>query len=151
MHEASKLPGGEYSYEPYPAGGCMSKDPDADPDAHHKRSVQALDCASDALPPLRLARMAFIAASDGLKRNVPKSVAELTGGEYFVFKDAKTLSDHLIAISNDVPNYYVLSFHPQSPGPGLHALKVSVKGRPDLRVSARNAYWMDAATPVDDK
>ncbi len=151
QHEASKLPGGDYSNEPYPAGGCMSKDPDADPDAHHKRSVQALDCASDLLPPLRLARMAFLAASDGLKRNVPKSVAQLTGGEYFAFKDATTLTGHLMTISNDVPNYYVLSFHPQSRSPGLHALKLSLKDRPDLRVSARNAYWMDVETPVDDK
>ena len=93
----------------------MSHDPDADPDAHGKRSVQALDCASDLLPPLRLARIAYLAARDGLQRNVPESVAQLTGGEYFAFKDAKTLSRHLITISNDAPNYYVLSFHPQSP------------------------------------
>ena len=43
-------------------GGCMSREPDADPDAHGKRSVQALDCASDLIPPLRLGRMAYIAA-----------------------------------------------------------------------------------------
>ena len=96
----------------------MSQDPKADPDAQGKRGVQALDCASDLLPPLRLARMAFLAAKDGLKRNVPESVAQLTGGEYFAFKDAKTLAQHLITISNDVPNYYVLSFRPQSPQAG---------------------------------
>jgi hypothetical protein len=64
--EASKLPlpgGSPYSDEPYPPGGCMSYDSSADPDAHGKRSIQALDCASDLLPPLRLARMAFLAAS----------------------------------------------------------------------------------------
>ena len=49
---------------------------------------------------------------------MPESVAQLTGGEYFAFKDATTLSRHLIPISNDVPNYYVLSFSPQSPHPG---------------------------------
>jgi VWFA-related protein len=84
-HEASKvpLPGGTpYGNEPYGAGGCMSQDPGADPDAHGNRRVQALDCASDLLPPLRLVRMAFIAAKDGLKRNAPESVAQLTGGEY---------------------------------------------------------------------
>jgi len=114
-HEASKLPapgGTSYSNEPYKPGGCMSKDPNADPDAHGNRAAQALDCAGDLLPPLRLARIAFLAAKDGLKRNVPESVAQLTGGEYFTFKDAKTLTQHLITISNDVPNYYFLSFRP---------------------------------------
>jgi hypothetical protein len=103
-HEASKLPGGASAREPYPAGGCMSRDPNADPDAHGNRGAQALDCASDLLPPLRLARIALLAAKEGLKRNVPKSVAELTGGEYFNFKDATTLTRHLITISNQIPN-----------------------------------------------
>jgi hypothetical protein len=129
-HEASKLPGGSYSDKPYPPGGCMSKDPNADSDAHGKRSVQALDCAADLLPPLRVARMAFLAARDGFKRNVPESVAKLTGGEYFSFDNAATLKDRLIMISNDVPNYYVLSFRPKSPDPGLHALELRLKDRP---------------------
>jgi VWFA-related protein len=147
-HEAAKvpLPGGTpYGETPYPAGGCMSHDPAADPDAHGDRKVQAFDCASDLLPPLRLARMAFIAAKDGLKRNVPESVAQLTGGEYFPFMDAKILNRRLLTVSNDVPNYYVLSFRPQSPSPGIHALQLSVKGRPELQVRARTAYWIDTA------
>jgi len=151
-HEAAKIPrpeGSPYGNEPYQPGGCMSKVPDADPDAHGNRSVQALDCASDLLPPLRLARMAFIAASDGLKQNVPESVARLTGGEYFAFKDATTLVRHLITISNDVPNYYVLSFRPQSPDLGLHALGLSIKDRPGLKVRARKAYWVDAESPTN--
>ena len=154
VHEASKLPregGSPYSDQPYPPGGCMSKDPNADPDAHGKRSVQALDCASDLLPPLRLARMAFIAAREGFKRNVPQSVAQLAGGEYFTFKNAATLARRLISISNDVPNYYVLSFRPQSPHPGLHALQLSVKNRPGLQLRARKAYWVDAGTAANNK
>jgi len=147
-HEASKLPipGADtpYSSEPYPPGGCMSRDPGADPDAHGNRSVQALDCASDLFPPLRLVRMAFLTANEGLKRNVPESVAQLTGGEYFAFKDATTLTRHLLTISNDVPNYYVVSFSPPSPQPGFHALELSLKNQPDLRVTARKAYWVDA-------
>jgi VWFA-related protein len=148
-HEASKVPvpgGTPYSNQPYPPGGCMSRDPNADPDAHGNRGVQALDCASDLLPPLRLARMAFLAAKDGLKRNVPRSVAQLTGGEYFAFKDATTLTRHLVTISNEVPNYYVLSFRPQSPYPGFHALELRVKDRPHYEVKARKGYWVDPAT-----
>jgi len=153
-HEASKLPapgGTPYSNEPYSPGGCMSHDPNADRDAHGKRSVQALDCASDLLPPLRLARIAFLAAKTGLKSNVPKSVAQLTGGEYFAFKDATTLTRHLITISNDVPNYYVLSFRPQSPDPGPHTLELRVKDRPEYKLRARQGYWVDAAADANDK
>ena len=151
--EASKLPlpgGSPYSDEPYPPGGCMSHDSNADPNARGKRSIQALDCASDLLPPLRLARMAFLTARNGLKRNVPESVARLTGGEYFAFKDATTLTRHLITISSDVPNYYVLSFRPQSPHPGLHALELSLKDRPALKLRARKAYWVDAGAAANN-
>ena len=153
-HEVSKIPrpgGSPYMNEPYAPGGCMSKDPNADPDAHGNRTVQALDCASDLLPPLRLARMAFISASDGLKRNTPKSVARLTGGEYFAFSDAENLRLGLIRASHDVPSYYVLSFRPKSPDPGLHALGVSLKERPGLRSSARKAYWIEAEAPLNSK
>lgn len=153
-HEASKLPplpaplpqpsGTPYSEVPYGPGGCMQ--PGTDPDAHGKRDVQALDCASDLLPPLRLARMAFLAAREGVKRNVPETVARLTGGEYFTFKNAKTLAQQLLVVSNDVPNYYVLSFRPQSPQPGFHALELKLKDQPKLRVWARKAYWVDAGT-----
>ena len=136
---------------PYAPGGCMSKDPNADPDAHRNRSVQALDCASDLLPPLRLVRMVFIAASDGLKQNVPKSVARLTGGEYFAFSDANTLRRDLITVSRDVPNYYVLSFRPQSAEPGLHVLGLSLKEKPRLQSSARKAYWVEAEASTDSK
>jgi hypothetical protein len=80
---------------------------------------------------------------DGLARNVPKSVAELTGSEYFAFKDRKTLSRRLVSIANDVPNYYVLSFHPQSPHSGFHALNLQLKDRPELRLNARKAYWVE--------
>lgn len=153
-HEASKIPrqgGSPYMDEPYAPGGCMSKDPGADLDANGNRNVQALDCASDLLPPLRLARMAFIAASDGLKQNAPKSVARLTGGEYHTFSDAHNLRLDLIRVSHDVPSYYVLSFRPQSPYPGLHELGVSLKEKPGLQPSARKAYWIDAEALTNSK
>jgi VWFA-related protein len=152
QHEASKLPrpgGTPYGKEPHGAGGCMSLDPDADPDAHGNRRVQALDCMSDLLPPLRLVRMAFIAAKDGLKRNVPESVAQLTGGEYFAITNAATLKRSLLTVSNDVPNYYLLSFRPESPSAGLHTLGLTLKNRPELQLKARSTYWLDAEASVE--
>jgi hypothetical protein len=62
--------------------------------------------------------MAAIRVSDGKKRNVPATVAELSGGEYFKFENSRSLVIGLLTISNHVPNRYVLSFQPQSPHPG---------------------------------
>jgi VWFA-related protein len=141
-HEAAKvpLPGGTpYGDTPYGPGGCMGYG--NDPDSHGNRRVQALDCLEDLAPPLRLARMAFYEARDGLKRNVPETVAHQTGGEYFDFKDSKSLVKRLELISNDMPAYYVLSFTPATPHPGLHALAVSVPTQPTLSLTARKAYW----------
>lgn len=143
-HEASKIPvpgGNDYTSQPYAPGGCMSRD--SDPDANGNRGVQALDCASDIVPPLRLARMAFLAAKDGLRSDVPHSVAQLTGGEYFGFKDAASLSRALLSASNDLPNYYILSFRPASPHAGMHSLQVTVADQRKLQLKSRKAYWVD--------
>jgi hypothetical protein len=87
--------------------------------------------------------MAAIAATDGLKRNVPETVAHLTGGEYFKLTDAKALERSLLTISNHIPNRYVLSFQPQSPHPGLHVIGLSLPNYSKLAVTARTSYWVD--------
>jgi hypothetical protein len=48
-----------------------------------------------------------------------------------------------MTISNHVPNRYVLSFHPQRPHPGYHAIALRLKDRPGLRITARSSYWVD--------
>ena len=105
---------------------------------------QAFDCAALLAPPLALAKMAVLAGVHSLERNVPETVAEMTGGEYFPFKDTKTLEHDLETISNHVPNRYMLSFQPQSPHPGLHTVKLSLKSYPNLDLAARNSYWVDS-------
>jgi VWFA-related protein len=149
-HEAAKIPfpaDTPYANIPYGPGGCMGYG--NDPDSHGNRRVQALDCLEDLAPPLRLARIAFYEARDGLKRNVPETVAHQTGGEYFPFNDSKSLVKRLELISNDMPAYYVLTFTPQTPHPGLHALAASVPQKPDLLLNARKAYWAQGAeTPA---
>jgi VWFA-related protein len=134
------------NHHPNPPHGCMGKDPDPDPDATHNKAIQAYDCATQLLPPLALAKMAAILASDGLKRNVPETVARLTGGEYFKLTNAGNLDRDLATISNHVPNRYILSFQPQSPHPGLHALDLQLKSYPGLRLTFRDGYWADPAT-----
>jgi VWFA-related protein len=146
---------------PGPKGGCMAKDTptepdDSSPDANDKsapaRSAgrvanQAYDCPGLLAPPLALAKMAFVAGRNGLRRNVPETVASLTGGEYYQFKDARGIERDMITLSNHVPNRYILSFHPQSPHPGLHALTLHLNSYPNLEVSARTSYWADTEAP----
>jgi VWFA-related protein len=140
-HDASKF----NQSEPGPAHGCFSKD-GADPEYNGHYGKQVLDCISQLAPPLRLATMAWIAASDGLRKSTAESIAGLTGGEFFHFHNAKDLRAGLIRIANDVPNYYVLSFRPSSVTPGLHALHLEIKGRRELVFRARSEYWIDSDT-----
>ena len=60
--------------------------------------------------------------------------------------DAKDLKAGLVKMSSDVPNYYVLSFHPTSLTPGLHALHLELKDRPQLELKSRSEYWIDNDT-----
>ncbi len=129
---------------PNPPHGCMGKDPDPDPDATQNKAIQAYDCLTQLVPPLALAKMAAIAATDGLKRNIPETVAHLTGGEYYKLTDARSLERDLVTISNHIPNRYVLSFQPRSPHPGLHAIELKLRDYPNLRLTARSSYWADA-------
>ncbi|HLW85217.1 MAG TPA: VWA domain-containing protein [Candidatus Sulfotelmatobacter sp.] len=141
-HEASKFEG----REPGPEHGCFSRNgADSEYEGHY--SKQVLDCISQLAPPLRLATMAFLTARNALRTKTAESIAQLAGGEFFHFHDAKDLKAGLIAVSNDVPNYYVLSFRPTSPTPGLHALRVQAKGRPLLLLNSRRQYWIDDDPP----
>jgi VWFA-related protein len=133
------------NHHPNPPGGCMAKDPDPDPDASQKKAVQLYDCMTQLVPPLALAKMAAIVASDGLKRNVPETVAHLTGGEYFNLTNPKNLERDFATISNHIPNRYVLSFQPQSPHPGLHALSLKLPDYSGVAITARESYWADTA------
>jgi VWFA-related protein len=130
--------------KPGPAGGCMSRGPDVD--LSKSRLEQAYDCLGLLAPPLRLAKAAAIAAADGLKHNAAESVAQLTGGESFSFKDARGLERDVQAISHHLPNRYLLSFYPTAPHAGFHAIGLRMKDYPDLVVTGRNGYWADEQT-----
>jgi len=135
------------NHHPNPPHGCMGKDPDPDPDASLNKMTQAYDCLTQLVPPLALAKMLAIAATDGMKRNVPETVANLTGGEYFRLNDAKNLEGDLMTIANHMPNRYMLSFQPRSPHPGFHSIALRLRDYPEVRITARKSYWADEAQP----
>jgi VWFA-related protein len=145
-HESVKALGDS---TPGPAHGCMSRDPN-DPNVNLKQNPaeQAYDCLSLLAPPLRLVKAAAIAAFDGMQKNIPETVARLTGGEYFKLTNAKSLDRDLATISNHIPNRYVLSFQPQSPHLGLHVLDLRVPNYSGLVVTARSSYWAESPRPL---
>jgi VWFA-related protein len=137
-HEASKLSG----KDPGPAHGCFSR-AGAAPEYEGRYSSQVLDCVSQLAPPLRLATMTFLTARNALRANTAESLAQLTGGEFFRFHDVHDLKEGLIAASNDIPNYYLLSFRPANPAPGLHVLNVAMRDRAQFVTRFRREYWID--------
>jgi VWFA-related protein len=124
-------------------GGCMAKDPNADPESSQNKLSQTYDCLGQLAPPLAIIKIAAIAAVEGMHRNAPETVAHLTGGEYFPFSSTRNLESALLTISNHIPNRYVLSFQPKSPHPGLHSIELRLKEHPELVVMARRSYWVD--------
>jgi VWFA-related protein len=126
---------------PGPPHGCMGKDPD-NPDQN--RLVQAWNCLGLLAPPLKAAQLAVQMGIEGLRRNAPETVAQLTGGEYYKFNNEHSLEQALTTISNHVPNRYVLSFRPSQPQPGPHALQVRLKDYSGLSITARGTYWIDS-------
>jgi VWFA-related protein len=145
-HEASRLGGDP---EPGPAKGCMAKDPNADPATAQGRVAQTYDCLSLLAPPLRAAKIAAMLIVNSLRRNVPETVAHLTGGEFYEFKDGRSLERDLVTLSNHIPNRYFLSFHPQSPHPGLHTIRLKLKDYPNLVITARSSYWAESPAPAE--
>jgi VWFA-related protein len=133
---------------PGPQHGCFSRDLGTDADGKpiqptESAGSQDLNCVEELLPPLRLAHIAEIAARNSLRHNISESVAHLTGGESFNFKNVKTLDRDLFTIANHIPNRYVLTFQPQSPTPGFHSIVLKLRDSSHLSVDARNGYWVN--------
>jgi hypothetical protein len=139
-------PGNAY---PNPPHGCMGKDPD--PDATTNKAVQAYDCLTQLAPPLALAKMAAIRAVDAKQRNVPQTVAELSGGEYLKSETSVDIANGLQMISSHLPYRYLLSFQAQSPHTGYHVVVVKIRDRPKLLVQVRSGYWADAGIATSAK
>jgi VWFA-related protein len=117
-------------------GWQLSKQPGSDPPHGCMANAAFDDC------------VATNAAADSLLKNVPATVARLTGGEYFKLGGERNLEQDLMAIGNHLPNRYILSFHPQAPHPGLHVLTLNLPDYDGLVVTARASYWADTVAPA---
>jgi VWFA-related protein len=84
----------------------------------------------------------FMAAASAMRRNAPSQLSHLSGGAYTNFETHKGFEKALANISNQVRNYYQLSFQPVStPAYGFHSIVVTVPDYPDAVVRYRTSYW----------
>jgi VWFA-related protein len=79
---------------------------------------------------------------NALRTNSASELASLSGGEYLKFTTQRGFEEDLQRISNQLHNYYLLSFTPPSgPAWGFHTLRVRIADRPDAVIQTRRRYW----------
>jgi hypothetical protein len=95
----------------------------------------------------------LVMAINAMRRNTPKTLASMSGGEYGSFNTDKAFESRVAEAANHARNRYMLSFRPTDLTPGLHTIKVSLAEDYGAHVVARASYWAvnDAsATPAPD-
>jgi hypothetical protein len=80
-------------------------------------------------------------ARHALKKNIPKAIAAMTGGEYERFSSREGFETRMNSFSNHLHNRYLLSFEPKNPHPGLHPIRVRLKDPTSETVLFRSNYW----------
>jgi hypothetical protein len=88
----------------------------------------------------------FVLAAQAMRKNVAKTIAAQTGGEYEMFDSAKHFDVRLNDFSNHLHSRYLLSFQPVQPHPGLHQLTVKLKEPEGVTVVARSGYWAQGSS-----
>jgi VWFA-related protein len=88
---------------------------------------------------LRLMKM----ARQAMRKNAAKTVASITGGEYELFTSRKSFENFMMEFANHLHSRYLLRFEPKHPHPGLHDVRVRIKGHGNLTVLARRSYWVE--------
>lgn len=87
----------------------------------------------------------LIMAAEAMKKNAPKTVASMSGGEYELFATQKNFDARMIDFTNHLHSRYLLSIEPKNPHPGLHQLRVRLRNPADRTVLARTSYWAAGA------
>ena len=66
-----------------------------------------------------------------------------TGGRTLAFLKKNALEQAIQLVGEEVHRQYILSFEPKGGVAGsFHAIRVTVKNRPNLRVKTREGYWV---------
>jgi VWFA-related protein len=87
----------------------------------------------------------LLMARNAMKKNITRTIAGMTGGEYELFTSRRAFESRLVDFNNHLHSRYVLSFAPQNPHPGLHQIQVRLKQpSPGVIVLSRTSYWAGA-------
>ena len=89
----------------------------------------------------------LIALRNVVKKNTPKALASMTGGEYDLFETRNSFEEKMVDFTNHINGRYLLSFAPKNPHPGLHEIQVRVKNADNDTVVFRKSYWVDEVSP----
>jgi VWFA-related protein len=82
------------------------------------------------------------AARQSMKRNTPRALTAMTGGEYEMFATRTGFETDMNSFANHLNSRYLLSFEPQDPHPGLHTIHVRLRDqRRNQQVLFRRTYW----------
>lgn len=78
-----------------------------------------------------------------MRKNIPHTLASITGGEYELFLSRSGFENHLIDFANHLYGRYELSYEPKDPHPGLHQIGVRLRNPgPDTSLNYRTTYWV---------
>jgi VWFA-related protein len=83
----------------------------------------------------------LLMASQAIRRNTPKAVAGMTGGEYEMFSSRKSFERLMTEFTNHLQSRYLLRFEPKDPHPGLHEIRVRLRAPGKRTILARSSYW----------
>ena len=81
-------------------------------------------------------------ARQAMRKNSPKALAAMTGGEYELFTTRKGFETDMNSFDNHLHSRYLLSFEPKNPQPGLHQIRVRLRDPGSETVLFRSSYWV---------
>jgi VWFA-related protein len=94
----------------------------------------------------------FKMAANAMRKNTPRTLSEMSGGEYEPFSREKGFESRVARVAGQARNRYLLSFHPSDLTPGLHILQVKLTQDYNAAIIARTSYWAinsPAAPPLE--
>ena len=106
-------------------------------DTMRGNNIEEMHPSPDLLAPL-------ILAAQAMRKNIPGTVAAMTGGEYELFATRTNFEARMIDFTNHLHSRYLLSIEPKNPHAGLHQIRVRLRDPGDRTVLARASYWVAA-------
>lgn len=139
LKPSDKTDKGPYKFTPPSVGARPAASDSGSTATTDEEPVYAIRPPNFALPKV------LVQMINALRKNTASELASLSGGEYINFTTQKGFDQGLQRISNQIHNYYLLSFKTAStPTWDFHSLKVRVPDDPDAVIQTRKSYWSGA-------